>query len=55
MSGFGEYIGSLLAALVSLRVFTLIMEPGDIDRDWKRVRGEWVICDEVEYSTSFTP
>jgi hypothetical protein len=54
MSGFGEYIGNLLAALVSLRGFTLAMEHVDIDRNWKWVRGEWVFCDEAEYPSSFT-
>ena len=81
MPDFGKYIGNLLAALVSLRVFTLTfddderdddlpfvtqvsdraihleyftMEHIDIDHHWKRVRGEWVICDEAEYSSSFT-
>ena len=82
MPDFGEYIGNLLAALVTLRVFTLTfgdrerdddlpfvtqvsdraihleyftLEHVGMDRNYKRVRGEWVFCDEVEYSSSFTP
>jgi hypothetical protein len=76
MPDFGEYIGNLLAALVSLRVFTLTFDDDErdddlpfvtqvsdraihleyftMDRNYKRVRGEWVFCDEVEYP-SFTP
>jgi hypothetical protein len=76
MPDFGEYIGNLLAALVSLRVFTLTFDDDErdddlpfvtqvsdraihleyfiMDRNYKRVRGEWVFCDEVEYPSSFT-
>jgi hypothetical protein len=76
MSDFDEYIGSLLAALVSLRIlaFKVYGQPSiesvlafiakasdraphleylamlDINnRFWKRIGGEWVICDETEF------
>ena len=76
MLGFDEYIGSLLSALVSLRLFAFRVygtSPiGDFlafitnapdqaphleylamlqtnSRYWKRIGGEWVICDETEF------
>ena len=76
MSDFDEYIGSLLAALVSLRilafrvygqrsiesVLAFIAKASDRaphleylamlhleDRYWKRIGGQWVICDETEF------
>src|SRR5277367_3706408 len=76
MLDFDEYIGSLLAVLVSLRLFAFRVygtsRIGDVlafitnapDRAphleylamlhrgnhyWKRIGGEWVICDETEF------
>jgi len=73
---FDEHIGSLLAALVSLRIFEFETDEecpvGDVlafitkasdraphleyfailhteDHYWKRIGGEWVICDETEF------
>ena len=76
MLDFDEHIGSLLAVLVSLRLF--VFDTGDRrpvedvlafitktsdraphleyfavretgDHYWKRIGGEWVICDETEF------
>jgi hypothetical protein len=67
-----NYIGSLLAVLVSLRLFAFRPRPTEDvlafitkasdqaphlecfatsteDRYWKRIGGEWVICNDTEY------
>ena len=73
MLGRDEYIGNLLAVLVSLRLIALKDDDpyptGDVpalitnataraphleyfamyDRYWKRIDGEWVICDETGF------
>jgi hypothetical protein len=77
MLDFDEHIGSLLAVLVSLRLFVFITDDkcpmGDVlafitkasdraphleyfamwqtnDHYWKRIDGQWVICDEKEFT-----
>jgi hypothetical protein len=78
MLDFGEHIGSLLAVLVSLRLFAFeavdqcptegvlafITKASDRaphleyfailhteDHYWKRIGGEWVVCDKTEFPT----
>ena len=78
MSDRDNYIGSLLAVLVSLRLFAFrperpcpskdvlafITKVSDLaprleyfnichekDSYWKRIGGQWVICDETEFTS----